>query len=142
MRKPQTAMPLPRQEMQEIHAAAFAISGNKVLQWLKPSTLPPSDEYEMSHNQPKPLDQSDVRTSGPVRCARPCLLYPQERTFAAHYSMWANGQKRTSLFDHIIGAGEDRRRYGQADRLCCLQIDDQLKFRRKLHRKLGRFGTL
>src|SRR5262245_28596433 len=40
-----------------------------------------------------------------------CLLYPQERTCAAHYPMSALGLKRThapqqkgSLFDHLVGA--------------------------------------
>ena len=36
----------------------------------------------------------------------------QKQTFAAHKLMSAKCQEQTSLFDHIIGTGEDRRRYG------------------------------
>ena len=46
-----------------------------------------------------------------------CLLYPRKRTCAVQLPMSAMGQKRTHalqqtgpLFDHLVGAGEERRR--------------------------------
>src|ERR1700751_2321558 len=48
---------------------------------------------------------------------------------------------RTSLrlahsFDHLVGAGEQRRRHVKAESPCGLGIDDQLKFRRLHHRQV------
>ncbi len=38
------------------------------------------------------------------------------------------------LLDHFVGAGEHRRRNSKAERLCGLEIDDQLVLGRGLHR--------
>ena len=43
-----------------------------------------------------------------------------------------------SLLDHLIGAGEQRLRYGEAEILCGLQIDDQLDCGGLLDRQVGR----
>src|SRR5262249_30111621 len=61
---------------------------------------------------------------------RPCLLYPRKRICAVHSPMSALGQKRTwsALFDHLISAGEQRRRYGEVQRFGRFQIDDQIDF--------------
>jgi hypothetical protein len=40
-------------------------------------------------------------------------------------------------FDHLVGAGEERRRHFDAERLCCLEIDDKLVLGRCLHRQVG-----
>ena len=37
--------------------------------------------------------------------------------------------KSTSLFDHLVGAGQQRRWHDDAKRLCGLQIDNQLELR-------------
>jgi hypothetical protein len=49
-------------------------------------------------------------------------------------------QKRTSaaLFDHLVGAGKQRRLHGEAERLRGLEIDDELKSGGKLYRQIGR----
>ena len=60
-------------------------------------------------------------------------------------AMSAMGHKRThaaqqkgSLFDHLIGAGEQRRRHGEVELFRSFQIDNQLKFRRYLDRHFRR----
>src|SRR5215831_1557559 len=45
-------------------------------------------------------------------------------------------------FDHLVGAGEQRRRDGDADRLGGCRIDDKLHLSRKLHRQIARLLAL
>jgi hypothetical protein len=45
-------------------------------------------------------------------------------------------RSKTVLFDDLVGAGEQRRRHGEAERFGSLQVDDQLKFRGLLNRKI------
>src|SRR4029453_13802774 len=47
-----------------------------------------------------------------------------------------------ALFDDLVGAGEQRLRHGEPERLGCLEVDRQLKLGGRLGRKVGRAGTL
>jgi hypothetical protein len=48
---------------------------------------------------------------------------------------------RMNLFDHLIGASEERRRHGQTECLGRLHVNNQLEFGRLLNRQIGRLGT-
>src|SRR5258708_37986152 len=41
------------------------------------------------------------------------------------------------LFDHLVGAGEQRRRHVEAERLGRLEINGELEFRWQHHRQIG-----
>src|SRR5215216_361123 len=51
-------------------------------------------------------------------------------------------QQTGSLFDHLVGAGEQGRRHGEAEGLGRFDIDDELEFRGLLNRQIGGFCTL
>ena len=48
----------------------------------------------------------------------------------------------TALFDHLVGAGEQRGRHGETERFGRLEIDHQFEFSWLLHRQVGGFLAL
>ena len=62
-----------------------------------------------------------------VQRTNPCPLYPRKRTLR-------------QLFDHLIGAVEQRWWDGETERLGGLEVDHKLEFARRLDRQIS--GTL
>jgi hypothetical protein len=58
-----------------------------------------------------------------------------------HISGCEQSQRRSRLFDHLIGAGEQRVRHGEPERPSGGEIDDQIELGRLLDRDVGRLRS-
>jgi hypothetical protein len=48
---------------------------------------------------------------------------------------------KSFLFDHLVGAQQQRGRHGEAERFGRLHVDHELEFGRLLYRQIGRLGA-
>src|ERR1700730_17972538 len=66
------------------------------------------------------------------------LLFGVDRTYRRHVQNDANDPKRYHASDYsIVGAGEDRGRNGEAERLGGSEVDDELEARGLFDRQVG-----
>src|SRR3954453_4344965 len=75
--------------------------------------------------------------SASLRKRPKCCVAANRRDVATYAA-----QQRPSLFDHLVGAAEQRGRQLEPERLSRFEINYQLEFDRKLHRKLARLLAL
>ena len=75
-----------------------------------------------------------------------CPCYSQHRTSACTAVSVVKGHNQTRcgpanspLFDHLVGAAEQRQGHGKTECFRGLEVDNQLDFRGLLHRQIGRF---
>src|SRR5262249_38697195 len=64
--------------------------------------------------------------TAPTSMALPCRW----RSRPQHQKRTPAPQQKISLFDHLVGAGDDRSRYGYAQQLRGCEVDDKFKLRR------------
>src|ERR1700675_2834738 len=69
-----------------------------------------------------------------------CPHYPRERASGLGFrtSALCQQRKRRASLDHLVGAGEQRRRHGEAERLRGLEVDREVVLCRCLHGQIGR----
>src|SRR6516165_2068662 len=53
-----------------------------------------------------------------------------------------SNRSKKALFDHLVGAGEQRGRHSEAEGVGALEVDDQFELRGKLNRQVTRSGAL
>jgi hypothetical protein len=79
-----------------------------------------------------------------MRICRTCavgemtLLFPLGGWAGSGHSLpssrCSEAKKGSNLFDHLVGAGEQRQRHSEAERFRSSEVDDQLDFCRLLNR--------
>src|SRR5215475_11894042 len=70
--------------------------------------------------------------SGHVRCKSPCLLWAKSGLMQ---------RSKRSLFDHLFGARDQRRRHDEAGRLGGFEVDHKLAFARRLDWQVSRLSA-
>ena len=82
------------------------------------------------------------RSSPSVRCAPIAAKLLQERECCDVPIATDAPQQTVTLFDHVVSATQQRKRDGEAEHLCGLEVYDQLNFCGLLHWKIGWSLTL
>src|SRR6516162_7056180 len=64
-------------------------------------------------------------------------IEPMASAYQANKSRRPQAAIKAGLFNHLVGAGEQRRRHVEAERLGSREVDHQFVFDRRLHRQVG-----
>jgi hypothetical protein len=90
----------------------------------------------LGHNRSLGRPLADVRST-PTSGAKADIAGGPSRAITGREQM----QQTTSLFNHLVGAAEQRPGNLEAKRLCSDQIDDKIEFGRLLDREVTRFRS-
>src|ERR1700680_3914116 len=102
--------------------------------------------FKIGHFASKPASTQCPRwvKPGPRVPSVTLLLSHRQRNSTGRRAMSQSCQQKNSApsFDHLVGATQQRKRDGQAERLGSLEIDDQFDFGDLLNRQVGRLLAL
>src|SRR5258708_40293154 len=120
-----------------------------------------STRFKIAHRSKRGLGGEPVRNrrvavplplrvkTGSVGASSSFPLYPTKQTSTVASARSVSCQQEThappqttALFDHLVGALQQRCRHFDAKRLCGLQIDHQFELGRLLDRQVARLRTL
>src|SRR5262245_41004979 len=87
---------------------------------------------------------SHIGSSKAVSGSSAILVGGSSCVFMAPSSDAANhtALQRAPLLDHLVGAGNQRRRPREAERRCGFHVEDELELRGEYHRQIGRLRSL
>src|SRR5262245_44248440 len=109
-----------------------------------------SEAKDRASYRPKPstLESADVRPGTSHRAAGRCPLWVKSRHVRCERPcpLWAKSGlmqcgKLGSLFEHVVGAGEQRGWDGDAEHLRGLEIDDEFECGGELNGQMGNGGA-